>query len=663
MEAAAGQDVNLRSYNTSLLALGGFIASALLYFFFYGSTAPKLLAGSHFILWQNTQACANASAVKSCTSDSFIAEQPLAALRYQLADDAKLLVSVLPAANVKRPLVKVILSKPQSAWGEAVFTLPLDKQLRLKVDVEGEGAFFVHQRLSFYFDPEWQIQVGDNIAALLLSLAASAFLVWYLLSFESFGGRHFYLLIFFASVATQMRLSAFFQWDEWDAILKIMNQGFSSIFTLHNQHFIPLFFGLIYAQLKLIHDSYLVGLVLSHAIHAANAYLFALLLSKLQGSQRITKSAVVSAMLFAISLLHGEVLGWWFGQCTLMFLTAMLLSALSGLDYIRNANNKELIYCVVFALFAPLSFGNGFSVLLYLPAVLAAATALHFSDRLHWMRVLKVCVIAGIAVVVCGAMYALLQSGAEHIEKPQSLSRLLNEGLGRFSAYIAVGSQAGAVLRGLWILPGFSPGQVYQSFPSGLEGVLSPVSYSSALGLLVTILISAFAVVCGAELRRTLVFWLLGQTLLVSPFILTALGRWHEEITYALFLRYSYSALPGLIILAVPLIEQAAKRKSSGGVLLLLAYFCAQLYHGPQYSHVYKYGEASSQWAARIRETIQIAADSQLSLSDILKSDRNPYSPVPPAHLPGIHPDSYTIFRALNFVNHARYPEKNSEKP
>lgn len=657
MNAAAITDERGVNYNYVLLALAGFIISALLYFYFYGSAAPRLFAGSHFINWQNTAICSEKSAPQGCLSTEILSTRPLISIHYQASKEARLKLRVVPVRKNSKPIFTEILSTPTGAWREIFIPVPTDTQLELRIDVLKPGAYFIHPRISTYFDPGWQLPAGAGLAAVILSAAPAAFLLFYVLLVERIEPRQLLLLSFFASLALQLRLSAFFQWDEWDAILKISSQGFGAVFSLHNQHFIPLFFGLIYAQIKLFHDSYLFGIVISHGLHAINAVLIAMLAARFQGKRELSKSSALAGVIFLISLLHGEVLGWWFGQCTIMFLTAVLASTLSGVEYLNTGKGKHLLHCALLAAAAPLSFGNGFSVLVYLPACLAAYLLL-YRCRDGWKRFLKIGAVSFLCVAAVGVVYAVLQSGAEHIAKPQPLSALLEEGLQRFAAYIAVGSQAGTVLRGLWILPGYSPGQVYQSFPQSLSALFSPVAYMSLLGLFTTILISALALMCDAKFKRVALLWLLGQILLLSPFFLTALGRWHEETTYALFLRYSYSSLPGLIFIALPLLEQTAHHRLLVGRLLVGAYLAAQLYHGPQYKHVMGYGEAAAQWAGRIRESVLLARESDLKMSQMLADEKSPFAPLPPGHLPSIHRDSGTIFKALSFVNHARYPEK-----
>lgn len=653
MEASAAP---MTSSTTKAAALIGLLVSGLCYFFIYGSSPAKTFAGSEIIFWQAEADCGGAPA-KSCASKPFIAKGSSAVLRYKSGAGTVLSASIgRPGAADK--LAAINLPPGPADWGEVVFDVPLGEEVLIRIKAQGGEYFAVHRRLAFYKPspaPFVGLEAGPPTAALSLLFAAALVLV--LVRQFNFSAASWLLIAAACTLLAQLRLPAFFQWDEWDAIIRIMNEGPSASFALHNQHFIPLFFSAIYLQLLLFKDSYLLGVLVNHALHAVNAVLFMHFIARLQNSSRITPSAALCGMLFLISLLHGEVLGWWFGLCTIMFFSAVLAAALCSWEYLKRGRLLSLVGTAIFAAAAPLSFGNGFSVLIYLPAFLGAALLLGDKTAGQWKRFVLLLTCALIAVLLVAAVYARLQAQAENIVHAPPLALLLNEGLGRLVGYIAVGSQAGTVLRGLWILPGYAPGQVYQSFPEAFSGYLSPICYISLFGLLVTMLISALGLVFGADWKRTAVCWVLGQVLLISPFILVGFGRWQEETAYALFLRYSYSSLPGLIVIALPMLEQTMRRKFVVGWFLVLGYFAAQLYHGPGYTHVSGYGEAAADWAARIRESAALASEEGSEFEELLKNQNHPLAPLPPEHLPALHSDPQTIYNVLRFVNPQRYPK------
>jgi hypothetical protein len=169
--------------------------------------------------------------------------------------------------------------------------------------------------------------------------------------------------IFAGTTWVQQPCRFFFFGDSWDVLYFLLVDR-RSIFQPHNEHFIPLFNILYFAQYKLFgahHLGYMLVLYLLHALAAVFVYRIG------RQIQLPYWSSIVAALLFAFSSVSWEVLGWSFEQ-QFGFGVVFLLASLD--TFLRGAPRKRsLLYVFLLSL---VGYWAGGPIGIVLPMALTA---------------------------------------------------------------------------------------------------------------------------------------------------------------------------------------------------------------------------------------------------------------------------------------------------
>ena len=481
----------------------------------------------------------------------------------------------------------------------------------------------------------------------------------------------FWLLLLLA-VATQFRGASFFFWDEWHALLRFDDHGLGATLIPHNEHVLPLFFGWFLAESKVLGENYQLYLIVSVLIHACNSRLVYSVLQQIGGSFRAT---LLLSCLFAISGLHSESLHWAFEQCLLLSYTACFLSLLFALRYIRTGNILPLIASAITAAITPLFFGNGFATPVYLFAIGLAEFATCGEDkrRITIFRTLISTAISALILIAPVLLYYSFSKGEGHGHGMADAK--LFENLSAVGLYLLVGTQLGAVLRGLGLFPALqagAPAELIQRLPflQPSTAYLTPEVLFGLLGLGVSVIILVVAVDRSSP-RKAILLWLSAQCIFLGSLILPALGRWHFGIQQSLSLRYYYAPMLGLCLMMLPIIIGAISFETKPGLfgsrsspgmktllyLFLVAHIAMQLFLGSRFDYFSRQGPGHYSFAIRLNEWMEQAEKQNAKTYEAVNTNLNGLHPSYPATLsPGLHP--FDAYRALHFLDAKKYPKK-----
>ncbi len=412
--------------------------------------------------------------------------------------------------------------------------------------------------------------------ALCASLTLAVWLRFFLK--EKISDTAMTLLFYCFSVLVFYKASLFFFWDEWHLIERFKNDGISAAFIGHNEHFIPISFLSYFFQLKLFGDDYCFFLYISSAIHALNSVLLLKILRILgRNFKQIEQVSRTIAFLFLLSALHSEALHWAFEQCLLISATFTFLAVLHGLEYTQTGRGKNLVWSMTSSALAPLCFGNGFIVILFIFCI-ALREYLH-AGRVLTREIKNLAIASSLAMLIPVGLYVGTQSSSE------------GHGLGvvapiqsnkQVAKYLVYGTQLGTVVRGLGLYPGLLYGDSREFFDTAKDTpLLNPTSNfkdPENLFFYLGVYISLGSLLILIRRYRpgdsSLSLWFTGQIWMIAAFLLLTYGRsawgYHNSLT----LRYQYTALPGLCIFIIPLLALFAKHLNKPAVYWSAQIFC-----------------------------------------------------------------------------------------
>jgi len=427
------------------------------------------------------------------------------------------------------------------------------------------GAWFaVRERIDFYEDAPYPAAFGSGPVSLKFFGAAIllALLGGLLIDRFSTGepGRRVQF-IFFLALGTlfQFHPAVYYYWDEWDILARFHQLGPAGIFYTHNEHFLPLFFGWYYLLIKIFGAMYLPMIAISVCLHALNAVLLVAILRRLGGGTMLAeRAALLLGVLFTINCLHAETLQWAFEQCILICELLTLTSFFLCWRFIGRRDWKFGVLAAGAALIAPLFFGNGFSlplqaaIFMVLGPIAICAQDEHVSRFRYAPRL---GIFLALSTVFAGAAAFLY-----HLHPGNAAPRPPIDSYWDFASqlaqYLWVGTELGAILRGIGLFPGLSLGSA--SYVAGKLDltIRRPDLLFAGIGFVVSIA----ALVVGAYYRRNrreaVRLWLMGWLIALACLALPALGRASLGVDQSLSPRYHYATLVGVCIMLLPCFMQ-----------------------------------------------------------------------------------------------------------
>jgi hypothetical protein len=315
--------------------------------------------------------------------------------------------------------------------------------------------------------------------------------------------------------------------DSWDVLYFFLLDP-RSIFQPHNEHFIPLFKILYFAQYKLFgahHLDYMLVLYLLHSLCAVFVY-------RIGRAMRLSYwSAIAAALIFSFNSVFWEVMGWSFEQSFALGVVFVLAS----LDtFLRGAPSKGSLACV--SLLSIVGYWAGGPIGLMLPVALTAYWLVRFLNEPDAIKGSVVRVLTALWAPVV-LYYITLRIAVKYtsqlplhpIAYPQIHLDLRD--LPRMLDFSLFGTAWGLVLPTIT----FIHSQTLKSAP------------------VILILLAIGALISYRRLSRgeRLSFWLL-IWIIVGAYMVISLGRLSFGIEFALSSRYQYlSAAPFALLLVL----------------------------------------------------------------------------------------------------------------
>lgn len=548
-----------------------------------------------------------------------------------------------------------------------------------QANVDEAGWIALRDRVNFYNlqDNLFSLRQGLRTPAARLAIAVVLGLLITLFAFTAVCSNRSRVTLLtsllFLSVSVLLRLDGFFYWDEWHAIERFLHQGWQTLAAAHNEHFIPLFFGLYFSELMLFRDSYLSFLLVSLLLHGLNAYLVARLLSRFASPSASASAARLCGVMFALSSISAEVTQWAFMQSVLAGTACSLGALIAGWDYVQRGRARKAVYCCAGLFAGPLFFGGSliavFQLLILLvilePAVLSDGGRRDVgSSYVVGDRKKRLLIIAFVTWAFIGSVYlanqrqgALPGAGADLLaNSPQSVF-----------TFLIAGAELGGVLGGAGIFPLPEMQPPTPILPPSLAYLKAdPALFGSVLlGALcagVFVLWLLVKLIGGVSRRETLLL-IVGQLLMFSALLLPALGRAQLGPSQALSMRYVYLALPWFFVFALPFIERIVQ-----GVLqpqtifspvrplcfmLIAGYFASHLLSLARYEYFTDHALRNRRYVAKLAEWYRLTpSDSHVVPGDFTARGAEfagLYPAFPPRLAPDFSPEQvYEIVCRLN---------------
>jgi hypothetical protein len=313
------------------------------------------------------------------------------------------------------------------------------------------------------------------------------------------------------SLAAYRPFQLYFFGDTWDILCEFHEQGWRTIWRMHNEHFMPVSKALLYVQYMLFGMNNFPCQAVNIIIHSINAALLYVVAGQLTP---FAVPRIFGALFFAFSGVYWELTMWEAGQQTTLALLFISLSLILGSRYLRRGTTDLLAYTMLTALLASWSMGFG---LLVIPLLIAQAVV---SGRRRWKRAIAICGLP--AVTILFGFAVLLWSdrgGMEFARSRASLGQALQTIPWTFTALRGLAASyvapvcAPLVLGGVFLLAGLF---FWRRF----------ISKDRLLSLLVPV------------------------SMLLLPYALTAVGRVQLGMSSAASSRYQYlpAAALGLIL-------------------------------------------------------------------------------------------------------------------
>ena len=413
------------------------------------------------------------------------------------------------------------------------------------------GWLSLRSKVNFYQVSNWSLSLrtlGQKHSRMLhWGLVVSLSILFMLILSYITNSIRIFLLCLFIAFLFHYRFDLFFYADDFDFFSRYNLYGWPGILYNHHEHIIPIFSAVFFSEYLLFGSNYQAFLILSMVLAALNATLLCSLLRKLQISREA--AVIAGGILFTASYLQGAALQWVTCQSILLSvffrLLAFNVALKSGSDYCA------LWLSVLFfsILGSALSFGGGITV--WLEVVILIVLFGKKGSKAN-CKLMLTAVTAG---VVVASMYFYNSYVVEHTQNRLSLANPIE-----IIRYVFFGAQYGTFARGL----GFSQFLTFGNWFSGVDKDIVLSLSALAPGL---ILLSLYCFVFRDKWR----FWILGQLLMMLPFLLTGIGRYRwGGVDYALSLRYYPIPTIGLCVLVAPILQELGKRKLIFSIILLL---------------------------------------------------------------------------------------------
>ena len=545
-----------------------------------------------------------------CESAAFVLQTPLVAIEYAAAPyaitdpnpDGFLLELVTlhkdeHAAGASESTGSIVASitvpeqKPgdqHSLWQYALLTAPHElagAKVILRVHgtakARSQGWFALRQRYTFNQElPGWEAALkalgsSTRSFSFLIVLAAALVVTTYLLTRCTRQLFVWFCFFFLVALCVHLRFDPYLYFDEWHVLERFSKMGPHGIIYTHNEHFLPLFFGIYYLEAALFGDWYCGFLLVSIALHAVNAVLLSTLLTRLISSADRTSddaarmSAGFATLLFLVNGLHSEAMQWAFEQCILLAQVVTLCALHWGTSFVERRNGHyfgKILICIVLA---PLLFGNGYNLLIQLAALLVFHSVFVHGDRIP-DAFRQPFMTRALPLLACGALVSLIP-GYLYLSHPEGAGHAATEARPfafplAVGNYAFVGSQLGSILRGLGLYPALdadaAPGLLQALAPYGIPQRLYPERAFAYAGFLISLCCCCWNFFFTRS-QKSIRLWLLAQALVVAAIILPAFGRYHLGPQQALSLRYHYGAMTGVCLLLLlvihPIIATSSK--------------------------------------------------------------------------------------------------------
>ncbi|HMO17653.1 MAG TPA: hypothetical protein PKA63_05905 [Oligoflexia bacterium] len=378
-------------------------------------------------------------------------------------------------------------------------------------------------------------------------------------------GILFLAILALSSGAQFLSLKPYYYFDEWHVIGRFSEIGFSGIWHLHNEHFLPLYFAWYYFATSFLGNNYPVLLFITLVLHVLHGGVIVSVLKECGVSVRASR---VIAFLFSVSALHVEVMEWAFEQCIILCSIGGLLSFRYALRYIRLGKKKDFAFVLVLVSFLPLLFGNGFVWAPLLVSLLLVFVVFKLSIN---RKIIARLVFSLFGVMAATSIPAMLYIWNKPVVDGGSGSSAgVSSILDNYEAiisYIVVGSGLGSGLRSLGLYPNLTLSPVWEGLVKISPGVLDQLNlwiaklevtlevFLGAVGLV--LLLFGGLLFSGRKPAYGNFFYVkAGFIMLFFSFLLPAIGRYNLGVLQSLALRYQYQALLGVVFLMVPLVER-----------------------------------------------------------------------------------------------------------
>ncbi len=380
----------------------------------------------------------------------------------------------------------------------------------------------------------------------------------------------------FAFIAYQPWRLYFFG-DTWDILCEFHENGWTTIWRMHNEHFMPVSKAVLYVQYALFGMHNLPYQAVSIAIHSLNAALLYIAAGQLTG---MVIPRLFGALFFGFSGVYWELTMWEAGQQTTLAMLFILLSLILGRQYLRQGKAAPLAGAMASALFATWSMGYG---LLASPLLAVEAIISLLSGRRQWKRAAAVCLLPTLTILVAfGVMLRTDPTGFGNARRAATLRQALQvlpwtaAALRGLAASYLAPLSAPLVLGGLLLLAGFFLGHSFVS-PSRLLILLPPIS------------------------------------MLLLPYALTVVGRANSGIGLAASSRYQYlaAAALGLMLawIASGIFEIAQARYPKMLFPLALALLLTLPLHAAAGYLYIRRNSPMVQWGVQARRFVSLAID------------------------------------------------------
>lgn len=419
------------------------------------------------------------------------------------------------------------------------------------------GGVYIRERVDLvsrpYVAPRSINRFLDGVSYCPIAIFLFSFsILAYRLLFKEVGGFPF-LPTAFTALTLFFSNRPFYYFDEWHILERFSKLGFSGVIHTHNEHSIVAFFAWYYFLVNLFRENYSLLIVVSVLLHVFCGFL----IEKFLLTYRLDKKVVRACSLFFVfSSLHVEVLHWAFEQCIIFSCVVALLSFVYLRTWLLEGRLKDLICSALFLTISPLFFGNGF---IFLPlAFLIVVFHYGISNIKNYFVVgatLGVPFLGPVAI-----FYFLKHASAGHgVDKIDAAFSV-----GKYLSYILTGTGLGTLARGIGFYPNLTLSSVqtfcYEVFgqyvPFLDKNTLFGSTVEVTLGLYfwsLCLLIIGLVFYFKKGSRSSIGVVLFGLVVVMSSFVLPAIGRASLGDLQAMSLRYQYSSLIGFAIMLYPI--------------------------------------------------------------------------------------------------------------